>query len=158
MHLKFEGAIGPATSEFIVDGLEHAAADARLMVLQLDTPGGLDSSMRAIVKAILASPVPVATFVAPQGARAASAGTFILYASHFAAMTSGTNLGAATPVAIGGGGPSAPAPKQGKDEKEGSEGKEASAPRDAMSTKQVNDAAAYIRSLAELRGRNAEWA
>jgi membrane-bound serine protease (ClpP class) len=132
-------------------------------VLSIDTPGGLDTSMRDIIKAILASPIPVASYVAPSGARAASAGTYILYASHIAAMAPGTNLGAATPVAIGGM-PSSP-PKQPEGDKaeksdkdQEGEGETEQAPADAMSKKQINDAAAYIRGLAQMRGRNAEWA
>ena len=147
--LRVDGIISPATSDFVTEGIDRATAEqAALVVLELDTPGGLDSSMRSIVKHILASPVPVATFVGPGGARAASAGTFILYASHIAAMTPASNLGAASPVSLGGG--SAPAPKGG-DKDESGEG-------DTMTRKVTNDAAAYIRSLAELRGRNAEFA
>ena len=152
--LRVADIIGPASADFIGRELEKAAeADARLVVIELDTPGGLDTSMRQIIKAILASPVPVATFVAPGGARAASAGTYILYASHIAAMAPATNLGAATPVTIGAT-PGGTEPSDADEKDESSPGGNA----DAMSRKMMNDAAAYIRSLAELRGRNADWA
>ena len=150
--LSVDGVIGPASADYLVRGLGRAAEQgAQLVVLRIDTPGGLDTSMRDIIKAILASPVPVASYVAPSGARAASAGTYILYASHVAAMAPGTNLGAATPVAVGGA-PGAPPQQPSPD------GEQAQQPDDAMTRKQVNDAAAYIRGLAQLRGRNAEWA
>jgi len=162
MVVPLKGAIGPASADFVTRALAHAADEhAQLVVLQIDTPGGLDLSMRQIVKDILASPVPVAAFVAPSGARAASAGTYILYASHIAAMAPGTNLGAATPVNIG-----APEAVPGQPKKSGEvrskESGEAppadkSAEPSAMTKKQVHDAAAYIRSLAQLRGRNVEW-
>ena len=145
--VPLEGAIGPASADFVRRALNRAAKDkAQLVVLQIDTPGGLDTSMREIIKDILASPVPVAAYVAPSGARAASAGTFILYASHHAAMAPGTNLGAASPVAIG-----------GSPQKEGKKGEKGPDPVDTMTRKVTNDAVAYIRSLAQLRGRNADW-
>jgi membrane-bound serine protease (ClpP class) len=162
--LEINGAIGPATSRYVVHGIESAREyDSRVVVLEMDTPGGLDTSMRDIIRAILASPVPVVTYVAPSGARAASAGTYILYASHVAAMAPATNLGAATPVSIGGEPetPSAPIPPPADkpaDKGAGEGSAPQGAPGTAMERKVVNDAAAYIRGLAELRGRNAEWA
>jgi len=202
--LEIKGAIGPATSRYVVRGIEAAEKDGSgLVVLEVDTPGGLDTSMRDIIRAILASSVPVATYVAPSGARAASAGTYILYASHIAAMAPATNLGAATPVSIGGEpapepnpapqpgvtpepNPTAapnptptpnptPAPKQpaAKNQPAGQNqtssptqaGPDSSSkppafpqPATAMERKVINDAVAYIRGLAELRGRNADWA
>jgi membrane-bound serine protease (ClpP class) len=144
--VPLEGAIGPASADFVSRAIKRAAKEkAQLVIIRMDTPGGLDTSMRSLIKDILASPVPVATFVAPSGSRAASAGTFILYASHIAAMAPGTNLGAASPVAIGG------TPQQKDDKKD-------KQVEDTMTRKVTNDAVAYIRGLAEMRGRNADWA
>ena len=215
--LEINGAIGPATSRYVVHGIESAQkAGSRLVILEVDTPGGLDTSMRDIIRAILASPVPVVTYVSPPGARAASAGTYILYASHIAAMAPATNLGAATPVSIGGESPSepnptstpepapnptsapnpptAPSPSPPRDQKSsphqplhpqstpsqpqpqstpsstqspsptdapaGTDSPNPASPQPAtaMERKVINDAVAYIRGLAELRGRNADWA
>ena len=178
IHLRIDAAIGPATADYILDGLRVAAdTNARALVLELDTPGGLDSAMRDIIKGILASDVPVITWVAPAGSRAASAGTYMLYASHVAAMNPTSNLGAATPVTIGGA-PTPPNPLDAKpaeapadasddiaDTDTDAAGDEQTAPpatpdmpADAGKAKMVNDAVAYIRGLAELRGRNADWA
>ena len=156
--LPFNGAVGPATAEFVTKGLERADKDdAQLVVLQIDTPGGLDTSMREIIKAILASRVPVAVFVGPSGARAASAGTYILYAAHVAAMAPGTNLGAATPIQIGMPSPSPAASPAPSDKDKSKAGQDSHGSEDTLTRKQVHDAAAYIRGLAQLRGRNAEW-
>jgi membrane-bound serine protease (ClpP class) len=153
--LDIQGVIGPATSEYITRALDNAASNSNIeiVILRMDTPGGLDSSMRKIIQHILSSPVPVVAYVSPSGARAASAGTYILYASNVAAMAPATNLGAATPVQIGGV-PSVP----GGNDKNKSKQQNGGDNESAMTHKIVNDAAAYIRSLAEMRGRNADWA
>ena len=195
--VELEGTIGPASADYFIRTLERAEdADADLLVLRLDTPGGLDKAMRDMVKAILASSVPVATYVAPNGSRAASAGTYLAYASHIAAMAPATNIGSSTPVNMGGGSPlptpfaptsdepppAEESPQRGErngapssEDAPSAEGEPAegeSPPDDeeaaqrpppamdgtAMEHKVVNDAAAYIKGLAELRGRNVEWA
>lgn len=150
--IRIDGAIGPAVASRVTRGLKQAVREhAQLVVLEMDTPGGLDTSMRMLIKDMLSAPMPVAVYVSPSGARAASAGTYMLYAAHIAAMAPATNLGAATPVAVGIGGPggergpmSASAPGKGSG--------------DAMEAKRINDATAYIRSLAQLRGRDVAWA
>jgi membrane-bound serine protease (ClpP class) len=181
--LTIDGPIGPATSRYIVRGIAQAAkAGSPLVIIELDTPGGLDTSMRDIIRAILASPVPVVGYVYPPGARAASAGTYILYACHVAAMAPATNLGAATPVSITGDDPApepagssasssqaassassvARSPGGAHSTPPAAAASSSSAPSGspplAMERKVVNDAVAYIRGLAELRGHNAEWA
>jgi len=176
--IELDGPIGPAMSRYVARSLQEADTQrSPVIILQLDTPGGLDTSMRDIIKAILASPVPVVSYVAPSGARAASAGTYILYASHVAAMAPATNLGAATPISIGGDSPNAapepaptPASPSGNSAGAGKPGAavpaaaqaqaqaQAPTPASAGERKAVNDAVAYIRGLAQLRGRNADWA
>ena len=158
--IALDGAIGPATADYVVHALQAAEhRGAALVILRLDTPGGLDSAMRDIIRAVLACPVPVVTYVAPSGARAASAGTYILYASALAAMAPGTNLGAATPVSMVGETP-LPGPDNPPSRDPETTGRPAptAPPRDAMATKVANDAAAYIRGLATMHGRNADWA
>lgn len=187
--VDLQGGIGPANSDFVIRAIEAAESEADWVLIRMDTPGGLDRAMRDIIKAILSAEVPIITWVGPEGSRAASAGTYILYASHVAAMAPATNLGSATPVSIGGAEPPVlptdepeatdppdTAPEattdtdadtdstDPDDETATADGADGSAPDDApalrtaMERKAVNDAAAYIRSLAELRGRNAEWA
>jgi membrane-bound serine protease (ClpP class) len=151
--VELDGAISPATANYFTRSLTAAQdADAAAVVVRLDTPGGLDQAMRDMIKEILASPIPVVVYVAPNGSRAASAGTYLLYASHVAAMAPATNVGSSTPVSIGGGQFPSPA-----EQPEGDGEAEPAGPS-AMERKVVNDAVAYIRGLAALRGRNAEWA
>ncbi|MDV5167559.1 nodulation protein NfeD [Photobacterium rosenbergii] len=174
--IEISGGIGPATSDYVSREIEQAHKEqASFIVLKVDTPGGLDTSMRDIIRAITTSPLPVATWVGPAGARAASAGTYILLASHVAAMAPGTNLGAATPVSLtapggndpddSGGNPFAPKKDKeseaGKDTDEQADNAEDSdkvSAKTAMEKKVINDARAYIRGLAKLHGRNEEWA
>ena len=151
--ININGAIGPAVMDFVQRGIQKAAErNAQLIILRMDTPGGLGKSMRGIIRSILSSPVPVVTYVAPSGARAASAGTYIIYASPVAAMAPGTNLGAATPVRVGMPGTSPPTPnakaKKTKDTKA----------KTTLDRKAIEDASAYLRSLAQLHGRNVKWA
>lgn len=173
MQLTLDGSVNPATAHFLVENIEEAAEqDYQLIIIKMNTPGGLDLAMRDIIRAILSSPIPVATYVYPPGSRAASAGTYILYASHVSAMAPATNLGAATPVSIGG----MPSPdesnqpeqsKQPENNEVGpdtSEQKPNKSPspsstsnKSAMEKKVINDAEAYLRSLADYHGRNIDW-
>ena len=148
--VSFDGALGPATGDLIIRSIADAqAAGARAIIIQMDPPGGLDKAMRDVVKAILSADIVVITYVHPDGARAASAGTYIVYASHIAAMSPATNIGSSTPVSIAPT-PSIPSTQDGDQDKP--------PPQDAMMKKVVNDAVAYLQGLAELRGRNIEWA
>lgn len=164
--LDIKGPIGPATSDYFSSSMEKARAmGASAIVLRIDTPGGLSSAMRDIIQDIITAPAPVITYVAPGGARAASAGTYILYASHVAAMAPGTNLGAATPVPLTAPFPGGKKPgddkkdkKKGDKDDKASDDKGAEDPKTASQRKAINDARAYIRSLAQMRGRNVEWA
>jgi membrane-bound serine protease (ClpP class) len=149
--VDLDGALGPATGDLLIRSIDAAAAaSAKAIIIRMDTPGGLDKAMRDVIQKILSAEIPVVTFVSPDGARAASAGTYIATASHIAAMAPATNIGSSTPVTIGAPTPAMP----GAEDSE----REAAAPQDAMMRKIVNDAVAYLQSLAELRGRNIEWA
>ncbi|OBU29364.1 nodulation protein NfeD [Photobacterium kishitanii] len=174
--INIKGGIGPAVSDYVTREITEAQKNnAAMIILEMDTPGGLDTSMRQIIQAITVSTVPVATWVGPSGARAASAGTYILFASHIAAMAPGTNLGAATPVSLGGGKPKSNPFSSEKEDKPQPSSESPPSPKDkapsdiaeeavpasnktSMEKKVINDAAAYIQSLAKLHGRNAQWA
>ncbi|MBE0689659.1 MAG: nodulation protein NfeD, partial [Anaerolineae bacterium] len=153
LSMEIKGPIGVATEIYFEEVLQEARArKASLVVVALDTPGGLVTSTRKIIQMILASEVPVAVYVSPSGAHAASAGTYIVYAAHIAVMAPGTNIGAATPIQLGGipGLPGTPEPALGDPGKP--------AVPQAADAKAVNDAVAFLKSLAQLRGRNAQWA
>jgi len=156
VQLNIKGPIGPAVSDYVIRGIEKAEEEhAAIVILQMDTPGGLDLSMRDIIKKILSSKVPVVSYIAPGGSRAASAGTYILYASHIAAMAPTTNLGAATPIQVGG---MPGMPEKGSSPPESNGDKTPGKTSDTLERKIINDAVAYIKALANRHGRNAEWA
>jgi membrane-bound serine protease (ClpP class) len=150
-----DGGIGPATVRHVETAIKDAQQDraVEVIILRMDTPGGLVTAMRDMITAIIGSRVPVVGYVAPSGARAASAGTYILYATHIAAMAPGTNVGAATPIALG-----MPGLGDQEKKKDDKDEDESLAPADPGKAKSVNDAVAFIKSLAELRGRNVKWA
>lgn len=166
--LVLDGSVNPGTAHYLVSNIQSAPEQGYdLIIIQMNTPGGLDLAMRDIIRAILLSEIPVATYVYPPGSRAASAGTYILYASHISSMAPATNLGAATPVSIGGmPNPSSPDKKEkeasNKDsDAEGDRGENKESPQasnqNAMHKKIINDAEAYLRSLATYHGRNIDW-
>ena len=152
--LNVDGIIGPASQDYLQRSFKKAVnQNAQIIIIQMNTPGGLDTSMRKIIQDIIASPIPIVSFVSPSGARAASAGTYILYASHIAAMAPATNLGAATPVQIKAFSSDESFEKQPQNKDELTD-----QPKDHLTGKLINDAVAYIRGLAQMHGRNAEWA
>lgn len=142
--LEIKSTIGPASSNYLKEGIAAAIQqNANMILIELDTPGGLSSSMREMMQEITNSPFPVIVYVSPKGARAASAGTYLIYASHVAAMAPGTNLGAATPVSL------TPSVKIADSN---------TTTVTTLEKKALNDAKAYIKSLAQLNERNVSWA
>ncbi len=155
-HIQIQNAISPATATYLDDAFKHAAEhESKLLLIELDTPGGLATSMREMIQDILNSKIPVVIYVSPQGARAASAGTYLAYASHISVMAPGTNIGAATPVNLMA--PPKPPKTPGKLSKDKDE-PALKQEKTAMEKKVINDAVAYIKSIAQLRNRNIPWA